>query len=413
MTFPRVLNPAERLLLAIVPVVLVTMEGVARLVPGSVPPHRGLSPFYNNFSFTLAAGLFAICLGRRSYLLPMLALGALFELIRVAVGVALGVSMAGTLSAVGLGVWAAGLLLQLRETVRSRGEERRQALDMLLAQFALPAGIALIFFGNSIVRVSVPMTFDPALYVIDGLLPVPVARLVADFAAAHDWAHAILSIVYHSLFATFATIIVLDRRVGDHPGKFISLVMLVGLLGFLLYFIAPGVGPQVAFYDRYGGMLPDPAKVELVRFAAPIAAPRNAMPSLHTTYTLVMLIAAVRFGAGWLAVAGLFTLLTVLSTMGLREHYVIDLVVAVPLALAITWFLAAFDREAPTARFLARAGIAFAIVLAWLLAVRLGTATMREFPWLASAFVLATLAVALAIGIPRVGRPARTYRPIA
>ncbi len=43
----------------------------------------------------------------------------------------------------------------------------------------------------------------------------------------------------------------------------IGYLLLVGLAGFLLYFIAPGVGPQVAFYDRYGGILPEPAQVDL------------------------------------------------------------------------------------------------------------------------------------------------------
>ena len=247
----------------------------------------------------------------------------------------------------------------------------------------------------------VPLTFDPSLYVIDGLLPVPMARLVASFAADHAWAYVILAVVYNALFATFAAIIVLDRRAGAHPGKFVSLVLLIGLAGFLLYFIAPGTSPLTAFYEPNGGVLPDPAQVDLARFAAPFTAPRNAMPSLHTTYALVMLMAAARFGVGWLAVAGLFALITILATMGLREHYVIDLVVAVPLALATTWFLAAFDRESPTARFLARAGIAFAIVLAWLLVVRFGTPSLREVPWLASGLVLATLAAAAAIGVPR------------
>lgn len=412
MIFFRALNPAERLLLAVVPAVFVAMEGVARLVPGSVPPTRTLSPFYNSLAFTLAAALIVVCLARRRDLGPLLALGALFEVARMALAVAKGVPLADSLSALGLGVWSAAMVLQLREAVRTRGAERRKALDLLLTQFALPAGIALTFFGNSIVRVLVPTTLDPSLYVIDGLLPVPVARLVARFASDHAWAYTILSIAYHALFASFAAIILLDRRSGNHPGKFVSLVLLIGLAGFLLYFIAPGTSPQAAFYDRYSGVLPDPALVDLARFAAPVSAPRNAMPSLHTTYALVMLIAAARFGAGWLTLAGLFTLLTVLATMALREHYVIDLVVAVPLALATTWFLAAFDPEALTARCLVCAGLAFAIVLAWLLIVRLGTASLREVPWLASALVLATFAAAAAIGVPR-PLPGRDQRPIA
>lgn len=412
MSIQRELNPAERALLAIVPVVFLATEVVSRFVPGSVAPHRFFSPFYNSLYFTLAAAVIAVCLVRRRDWLTVLALGLLFEAVRLAAAAAVNIPLVGSLSATGFGIWGAAMAIEALQVLRSSGRERRQALDLLLTQFALPAGIALTFFGNSIVRTLVPNTFDPSLYAIDGLLPVPAARLVAEFASTHGWAQTFLSAVYNALFASFAALIVLDRRVGDHPGKFVSLLLLVGLAGFLLYFVAPGIGPQIAFYDRYGDVLPDPAQVDLRPMAAPFLAPRNAMPSLHTTYALVMLIAAARVGGAWFAAAGLFVLVTLLATLGLREHYVIDLVVAIPLALATTWFLAAFDREAPAGPFLARAGLAFAMVMAWLLVVRFGTASLREVPWLAAVLVLATLAAAAAIGIPR-RSATRAYRPIA
>ena len=407
MSSVRALNPAERLLLAIVPVVFMATEAVSHVLPGVVPPHRALSPYFNNLFFTLAAALIALSVARRRDLGPILALGVLFEGVRLAAAAAVQVPLAGSLSATGLGVWTAALVLQAWHVACSRGDSRRDALDLLLTQFALPVGIALTFFGGSVVRMFVPDTVDPALYAFDGLLPLPMAATVASFARAHPSVEDALALGYHALFGTFAVIVALESRAGDHAGKFVSRILLIGLAGFLLYFIAPGVGPHVAIYHRFGLPLPDPMTIDIVPFAAPIDAPRNAMPSLHTTYALVMLIAALPFGRGWQVAAGLFAMVTVLATLGLREHYVVDLVVAVPLALATTWFMSAFDRGVATRRYLGRATLSLAIVLAWLLLMRLGVGTLRAVPWMASVLVLATLAAAAAIGIPPARRQAK------
>ncbi|MCA0304837.1 MAG: phosphatase PAP2 family protein [Proteobacteria bacterium] len=402
----RALNPVERLLLLLVPVVFVAMEGLSRLVAGSVPPHRALSPFYNNIFFTGAAAVIALSIMRRADRGRTLLLGALFEAARIAWASAVNVPLQASLAATGLGIWGAALVLQAGHVLRPSGRPRRDEVDLWLTQFALPVGLALTFFGGSIVRTFVPNTVDPALYAFDGLLPVPAARWVASFTGGHPWFQALLAVVYNALFATFAVIVALESRVGDHPGKFVSRVLLIGLFGFLLYFIAPGVGPHVAIYHRFIEALPDPMRLDLAPFAAPVEAPRNAMPSLHTTYALVMLIAAARFGARWFAAAAVFAALTMLATLGLREHYIVDLVVAVPLALASAWFVAAFDRDVPTGAYLGRAALAFAMVIAWLVEMRLGVGALRAVPWLASVLVLATLAAAAAIGIPPV--PGRT-----
>ena len=66
MVLLRALNPVERLLLALVPVIFVAMEGVSRLVAGSVPPHRALSPFYNNPFFTVASAVIALSIMHRA-----------------------------------------------------------------------------------------------------------------------------------------------------------------------------------------------------------------------------------------------------------------------------------------------------------------------------------------------------------
>ena len=402
------LNPAERTVLLLVPLAVAGAEVAGLFVAGSVPPHRALNPFYNNIFLTGAAGFIALCLLRRRDLPAFLLLGTAIEVARLLVARVLHVPFGTSLMASGLGYWLAALAIESLHLVQASGRRRAVAFDRLLTQFALPAGIALTFFGNSLVRNLTPVTFDAYLYAFDGLFPVPAAQLLADWCRGDPVASLVLGLTYHSLFGMFGALLLLERHFDNHAGKFAARVMLVGLVGFFLYFIVPGVGPDVAFHARHGAALPDPSRIELAPMPMSPEQPRNAMPSLHKTYAFVILIVAAGFGAGWFVLAGLFAAGTVLATLGLREHYLVDLVVAIPLALASCWFLGAFDHaEALRRSWLRRAAIAAAMALGWLACVRFGTGALRGAPWVASALVLATLAMAAWIGVPPVRKKLR------
>ncbi|HEY2845078.1 MAG TPA: phosphatase PAP2 family protein, partial [Bryobacteraceae bacterium] len=60
-----------------------------------------------------------------------------------------------------------------------------------------------------------------------------------------------------------------------------------------------------------------------------------AIPSLHTAWGL-LIFWRTRGSVLWIrAAAGLFLFLTLLATLGLGEHYLIDLIVAVPYAVSL------------------------------------------------------------------------------
>jgi hypothetical protein len=62
---------------------------------------------------------------------------------------------------------------------------------------------------------------------------------------------------------------------------------------------------------------------------------RNGMPSLHLGSVLLGYWHARPFGRWAKLVAGVFVVGTILATMGLGEHYMVDLVVALPFTLMI------------------------------------------------------------------------------
>ncbi len=88
----------------------------------------------------------------------------------------------------------------------------------------------------------------------------------------------------------------------------------------------------------------------------------------------------------------LYAIATAIATLGVREHYLIDLVVAVPLTVAVHAGAGLLEQKEETkARLLAAFG-GIAMTVAWLLVIRYGTASLRNAPEIASVLVLATLA---------------------
>jgi hypothetical protein len=94
------------------------------------------------------------------------------------------------------------------------------------------------------------------------------------------------------------------------------------------------------------------------------------MPSLHVGWML-LLFWNTRRRAWWVALgAAFYLLLTALATLGFGEHYLADLIVAPPLAVAVQ---ALCTRTASRVRWMVMAS-GGAVTLAWLIAFRTGAA---------------------------------------
>jgi hypothetical protein len=147
---------------------------------------------------------------------------------------------------------------------------------------------------------------------------------------------------------------------------FLSLI----LVGFSQYGIYPAVGPKHAFGDLYPSHSPPLQQISIQPMAIPDA-PRNCMPSLHLAGALAIWWNSwlwPRWGR-WLA--ALFLLATIFSTLALGEHYLADLVVAVPFTLI---FQAAWTVSVPFTQRVRRMPLVVGTVLTliWLLCLRYG-----------------------------------------
>jgi hypothetical protein len=108
-----------------------------------------------------------------------------------------------------------------------------------------------------------------------------------------------------------------------------------GAAGLLLYTIVPAAGPRFVFPD-FPQIPPESIAPQLITVDS--TAMRNAVPSLHFTWTLLLLWMAqnARLWVRWIALA--FVVLTFVATMALGQHYFVDLIVALPFTIAVIAF---------------------------------------------------------------------------
>lgn len=409
------MTPIAQLLVYGLPLAVLACQAIAVIDHWPVRPLSLLSPLYNSPIVSISALLIALLALRRGEIVPLLKVGLFFEAVRLSyLLVWRQVPFAETLSAVGLSFWFASLFISGWKFLTGCGPERRRALDDGATKFAL---LGLFVLGHSLVAWTaryLPWTFDNYFYAFDGLLPFPIAQTIEKTVSSRRWAWSILEVVYYSLFVVAFAFIRMQYQNGTSSGHLLSRWLLVGLLGFGLYFIVPGVGPKVAFYLKANASLPVPANVPLALMHHGGSEPRNAMPSLHTAWAFLLVIVALRMSMAALIGAGVFAFATLLATLGLGEHYFVDLVVALPFVVAVHALVSLFDGHAGKRRSATVALAAGLLFTAWLPTIELGTGYLREIPWVASSFVLGTIIVSVwLVALMEHGPRLQTQAPVA
>jgi len=191
-----------------------------------------------------------------------------------------------------------------------------------------------------------------------------------------------LGIEYRALPLVQSILLASHLRDGRSPIPFFLVSGLAGVLGCGLYHFLPVVGPDHVFGESFR---------TLAKHVVPAAltiplhqTPRNGIPSLHFTWALLIFWNVLpSHRTGRILAAG-FVLLTGLATIGLGEHYLVDLIVAVPFAFGVQSLCLGRRRNA---------AISGLIALAWMFYLRLGIQYLEPVPaisWLASGITVFT-----------------------
>jgi hypothetical protein len=272
-----------------------------------------------------------------------------------------------------------------------RANERRSMSRRSLVAIGLLSyiGVCLPFYMG-FAKMALRRKYDYYLYAFDsslGFLPSFSAGKLVGGCAPLFW---ILVMAYNSLGFWFSLIYAVHANARiKYPINILKIFIANAFIGFSMYFLFPAMGPKYAFPSfpqEPGAVRPEVALLNGIP---------NAMPSLHFAGSLLIFWLSKPWR--WLyCITGAFAALTALATVGLGEHYMVDIIVAVPYALAIL----AFGCNVPQRRWvlvgstlmvLAWLGILhgrhFAISLSWtLIAVTISAAATLERRLTASMF---------------------------
>ncbi|MFZ0951649.1 MAG: phosphatase PAP2 family protein [Candidatus Sulfotelmatobacter sp.] len=235
------------------------------------------------------------------------------------------------------------LVLGLRAVWADR-EEQKQLRSILIPA----AGFTIFILGTSkflgLSAMLYPRTMDIYAYAFDGSLGFQPAFMVGQWFKDYPLLGGIGRDLYEALPLAMALVYAAYLRLRKTaPLLLLEIFMCAGLFGYFLYLAFPATGPVYLTGPRFpGSPTPFSAMRDLVlkghvlrTFYLPQEIGRNAMPSLHMTWALLMAFNCKPFSRLVRAAAVFFVFATVLGTLGTGEHYFIDLVVAFPFAVAI------------------------------------------------------------------------------
>jgi hypothetical protein len=267
----------------------------------------------------------------------------------------------------------ASLAVLLVQTLRLRGDARPAKTATLGACAVLPfTWIFLREFLIAGIRLR-PRTWDLFLYCADGSLGFQPSFWLGRLLSQRPLLTDLTWVVYWSLPLAVSAVYASQRMTPRHPVKMLPQYVSMMIVGFCLYAAFPGTGPVYIFPAAF----PHDPPALLPALVGPIplgTVPRNAMPSLHIAGALLAYWNSRQWPRLARGILLLFLLWTAFATLASGEHYLVDLVVALPFSLA---FQAGWSRSLPFRQQRLRLILAgAAVTLAWLILLRFGLAIL-------------------------------------
>lgn len=202
-----------------------------------------------------------------------------------------------------------------------QGSQRVLTISLLTLIFALANPSCMLFFEEFMPNRTI--RYDRYVYNFCDVLGHP-SFAIGRFFAAHPllcfpavWAYILLPLAMESVFVVY-----LYLR-PEEVSRIVTTFIVNLTAAVPVYFIFPVSGPRYAFRS-----FPNPP-LSGAAYPIHLTAPPNGIPSVHTSTALLCV--ALLWRWRWGRIASLIYLTLILaSTLGLGEHYVFDLLCAVP-----------------------------------------------------------------------------------
>ncbi len=204
---------------------------------------------------------------------------------------------------------------------------RRWAIFMALVTSM--ANTPLLIPG--LLRNILTVRLDAFIFIFDSFLGQP-SFVLGRFLATHSRWSFIAGEAYSRMAVVQGAVLLwcLLRESIEEVWTLVRAMMIAPLLGLLFYAAFPVSGPRYAF-DGFP-------------FSVPIVYPHlmyfnaipNGIPSLHMTFALLDWWFLRKSWFGRIA-GGIFAALTVIATLGMGEHYLFDLLLAIPFTMLVVY----------------------------------------------------------------------------
>lgn len=238
-----------------------------------------------------------------------------------------GFSFAGMSALVVLGV----------HTIWAKREDRRLLLYGFIPAVLFVASEYMASTLLDITEALHPKTFDLFLNSFDSSMRVQISFLVGQLLLKNPLLRTASLAIYISLPLPLALVYASQlRRVKERALEVMLAFLVTGPIGVLCYNMLPACGP-VHLWGAAFPWHPLSTAEAMTLNVVPVLmkGARNAIPSLHMTWVLLVWWNS-RGLVRWVRTIALtYVVLTVLATLGTGEHYFVDLVVALPFSLMV------------------------------------------------------------------------------
>jgi len=182
-----------------------------------------------------------------------------------------------------------------------------------------------------------PRTLDMNLYAFDASLGPQLSFVVGRVVYQSRWLAHISLFWYYALPPVLMLVYAKQLVLRQSLASMVFLAFfLLGPIGVLFYNLVPACGPAYLFGSNFPWHPLDVTQIRAMRIEpAAIPGARNAFPSLHMAWALLAWWCSKELSRPTRLVTFLFLAGTVLATLGLGEHYFVDLVASYPLALMV------------------------------------------------------------------------------
>ena len=264
------------------------------------------------------------------------------------------------------------------------------------------AGFAFFILGSqnslNLAGLLFPRTLDLYAYTFDGSLGFQPSFLLGQVFKGSALVDALGHLTYYGLPLAMALMYAGHlRRNATDSLSILRVYFAAGLVGYVLFLFFPATGPAYAAGPAFPNSplsMSALHQLTLRPLTVSVSWPRNAMPSLHVAWVLLIWFNCRPFARWIRMLAFTFVLITVVDTLGTGEHYLIDLVVAFPFAVAMQ-ALCARPARGQSKMFHIALVSGITLVVAWLILLRYATNLFLLTPVLPWVFVVTSTAISV------------------